>query len=176
MALLDHCLAEDTRAGARLEKHVDAGAVGVAGHSLGGYTALGLVGGWETWRDKRVQAALLMSPYLTPYLEKERLKGVAAPVMLQGGTLDFGITPFLPRAYRDLRRPKYYLVLEGETHFGWTNLVSLGKTTTEAVEGGNPELIARYSVAFFDRHLKRNKGPILDESNERLATYQQDGK
>ena len=34
-----------------------------------------------------------------------------------------------------------------------TNLVCQGKPSQEAVRQGSPELIVRYSTAFFDRHL-----------------------
>jgi predicted dienelactone hydrolase len=40
----------------------DANRIGVVGHSLGSYTALGVVGGWSCWRDARIKAALLLSP------------------------------------------------------------------------------------------------------------------
>lgn len=172
-ALLNYLLQEDEREDSFLHRRIDRKAIGAAGHSLGGYTVLGMVGGWESWRDERIQAALLLSPYASPYIEHDRLSDVKTPIMLQGGTLDFGITPFLPKVYDRLDAPKYYLVLKNETHFGWTNLVSLGKTTTECAKSGNPALVTEYSTAFFDRHLKRaEKADTLDEKNHRLETYQ----
>lgn len=69
------------------------------------------------------------------------------------------------------------LVLKNETHFGWTNLIALGKTTTEAVSGGNAELMLDYSVAFFDRHLRGKKDALLlDEKNAKLSSYEYAGK
>jgi hypothetical protein len=93
--------------------------------------------------------------------------------MFQGGTLDWGITPLVPGAYKKLTGPKYYLVLKNETHFGWTNLIALGKTTTDAVNSGNAELMLDYSVAFFDRHVRGEKDEkLLDEKNAKLSSYE----
>lgn len=172
-ALLDHLLAENGRDGSFLHGRIDEGAIGAAGHSLGGYTVLGVVGGWESWRDDRVRAALLLSPYVTPFTAKGTVSAVKAPVMLQGGTMDWGITPFLPEVYDKLRGPRYYLVLKGENHFGWTNLASAGKTTVECVQEGNPELMTDYGIAFFDRHLRgAPDAELLGRKNPRLESYQ----
>jgi hypothetical protein len=122
--------------------------------------------------DGRVRAALLLSPYTLPYSHGKTLGAVHTPVMLQGGTLDWGITPFLPEAYNLLSGPKYYLVLKNETHFGWTNLISLGKTTAECVKQGNARLITDYSLAFFRKHLRKEAAPLLQEQAEGLASYQ----
>ena len=94
--------------------------------------------------------------------------------MIQGGTLDFGITPFQPPIYNKLPGPKYLLVLKNETHFGWTNLIALGKTTTEVVKEGNAQLMTDYSVAFFEQHLRGKNGPeteLLRQKNPRLDSY-----
>jgi predicted dienelactone hydrolase len=171
-ALLDHLLDLDKQKDSFLYQHVNAKQIGALGHSLGGYTVLGMVGAWPSWRDERVQAALLLSPYTMPLQLNGKPAEVKAPVMLQGGTLDFGITPFLPGLYAKLAGPKHYLVLKNETHFGWTNLISLGKTTTDCVKSGNAELITNYAVAFFDQYLKGIKATILEENNARLESYE----
>ena len=69
------------------------------------------------------------------------------PVMYQGGTRDLGITPVVKRpkgAYEQSSGPKYFVEFDGAGHFAWTDL---NKTYQD--------VISRYSVAFFDRHLKR---------------------
>lgn len=65
------------------------------GHSFGGYTIQGMVGGWSSWVDPRIRAALLLSPYSEPFLVQSTLSGLRAPVMYQGGTQDSGITPYI---------------------------------------------------------------------------------
>lgn len=177
VALLDRLLQRNAEKDSAWQGRINAAAIGVAGHSLGGYTALGLIGGWEKATEKRIRAALALSPYTMPYHTQGNLADVATPVMFQGGTLDWGITPLVPAVYKKLTGPKYYLVLKNETHFGWTNLIALGKTTTEAVSSGNAELMLDYSAAFFDRHLRGKKdAPLLDERHAKLNSYEFEGK
>ena len=125
--------------------------LGLMGHSLGGYTVLGIGGGWPKWKDSRVKAVLALSPYAAPFIAKETLKGLDAPVMYQGGTRDIGITPFINKgngAYPQSPAPKYYVEFDGAGHFAWTDL--------------NPKYqpaIIEYSRAFFDRCLKAKPFP-----------------
>src|SRR5258708_49000 len=47
---------------------VDKAKIGLAGHSLGGYTVVGVAGGWESWQRKDVKAVLALSPYVEPFI------------------------------------------------------------------------------------------------------------
>lgn len=80
--------------------------------------------------------------------------GQQAPVMRQGTTLDLLITPSLARLYRQIDAPKCELVLRGDNGFGWTNLASIGRSTTAAFDAGNPRWIAGYTLAFLGHHLR----------------------
>jgi predicted dienelactone hydrolase len=125
---------------------IDATRVGLAGHSLGGYTVLGLAGGWPAWKDSRVKAVLALSPYCSPYAAKGQLGRLKTPVMYQGGTRDSGVTPTVKKpggAYDQSSKPKYYVEFEGAGHLAWTNLNKMYAPSIEA-----------YSVAFFDAYLK----------------------
>jgi len=55
--------------------------LGLLGHSLGGYTVLGIAGAWPGWKDGRVKAVLALSPYASPYLSAKSLGGIAVPTM-----------------------------------------------------------------------------------------------
>jgi predicted dienelactone hydrolase len=127
--------------------------LGLVGHSLGGYTVLGVGGGWPHWKDPRVKAILALSPYAAPFINKETLSGLDAPVMYQGGTRDPGITPFINKgngAYPQSPSPKYYVEFDGAGHFAWTDL--------------NPKYqpeIVDYSRAFLDRYLKGKRFPAF---------------
>lgn len=179
VALLDHLLELNGKKGAYLHQHLDVDRIGACGHSLGGYTVLGLSGAWKSWGDERIKAVLALSPYSMPWLTQGNLAEIKVPVMIQGGTLDFGITPFQTPIYNKLPGPKYLLVLKNETHFGWTNLIALGKTTTEAVKDGNAQLMTDYSVAFFERYLRGKTGKeteLLQQKNPRLDSYRHDEK
>jgi predicted dienelactone hydrolase len=171
-ALLDHLFALDQKEESFLQGRIDRGAVGAMGHSMGGYTVLGAVGGWPSWRDERIRAALLLSPYILPYLDRGPLGAVDVPVMMQGATLDLGITPSLPALHDRLTCPKYLLVLKKQTHLAWLNMICRGRTTVEAVrEEPNARLIAEYSVAFFDHHLQGGGNGLLTRANPALASY-----
>ncbi|MEQ1886192.1 MAG: hypothetical protein ABL967_14095 [Bryobacteraceae bacterium] len=132
---------------------VDPMRIGMAGHSLGGYTALGMAGAWSSWKDRRIQAVLAMSPYAAPFLANGNLSAVRIPVMYQGGSIDWSITPTVRRpggVYDRTGGEKYYVELSGAGHLTWTNI-------------GFPfhHTISRYGVAFFDHHLKGEPGDAL---------------
>jgi len=130
---------------------IDRRHIGVAGHSLGGYTALGLAGGWPAWKDRRIKAVLALSPHCSPFVLKGDLGHLSLPVMYQGGTRDLGETPVVKRSgggYDLSSAPKFYVEFDGAGHFAWTDLNKKYQ-----------QLINAYSVAFFDRYLKGIKNP-----------------
>ena len=140
---------------------IDWGRLALAGHSLGGYTVLGLTGAWPSWRLPGVRAVLALSPYSQPFLRAGTLHGLAAPVMYQGGTLDFGITPALDRvggAFAVSPAPKYFVELRGATHFAWTDL---GRR--------NRDEIVAYSLAFLDHALNGAPAGILHSAGPGIA-------
>lgn len=142
MQRLVRAIGSDARYGPR----ADLAHIGLAGHSLGGYTVLGLAGAWPAWRLPHATAVLALSPYVQPFLIHDTLRGVDLPTMLQGGTLDFGITPTLHKsmgAYEELHAPKYYVEFRGASHFAWTDL---GHAAHDS--------IVAYSVAFMKRYVK----------------------
>jgi alpha-beta hydrolase superfamily lysophospholipase len=125
---------------------VDLDRVGLAGHSLGGYTVVGLAGGWPSWRLPGVKAALALSPYVEPFVAHHTLGGVAAPLMYQGGTLDFGITPSVRKsggAYESSPSPKYFVELTRAGHLAWTNL-----------RGDAHQRILDYALPFLDHYVR----------------------
>jgi len=98
---------------------VDLDRLGLAGHSLGGYTVLALGGAWEDWKLSGVKAVLALSPYSQPFILTDTLSDLDAPVMYQGGTRDFGITPSLRKnegAYEMSPSPKYYVEFQRAGH------------------------------------------------------------
>jgi predicted dienelactone hydrolase len=126
---------------------IDSSLIGISGHSLGGYTALGLSGAWPSWKDHRIKAVLALSPHCSPFLLKGDLGNMGIPVMYQGGTADLGETPVVKReggVYDQSSKPKYFVELDGAGHFAWTDL-----------NNRYQDVICAYSVAFFDHYLKR---------------------
>lgn len=141
--------------------------IGVAGHSLGGYTALGLAGAWPSWKDPRIKAVLALSPYSSPYLAKGALDQMDVPVMFQGGTADLAVTPNVRRAngaYALSSAPKYYVEFQGAGHLAWTSLNPLHR-----------DLIDRYSVAFF-RPLREGRSGFRSACSADLEAVAQAGE
>jgi predicted dienelactone hydrolase len=143
-AVLDAVFSKNGFAGVR----VDGSRIGLAGHSLGGYTVLGLAGGWASWKDPRIKAVLALSPHCSPFAAKGQLGQMKIPVMYQGGTRDLGETPLLRQAggaYEQSAKPKFYVELRGAGHFAWSDVNRRYVST-----------IAATSRAFFDAYLKQD--------------------
>jgi predicted dienelactone hydrolase len=137
---LVHALPDDPRFAA----HADLSRLALAGHSLGGYTVLGLGGAWPSWRLPGVKAILALTPYSLPFQRSEGLRRLAAPVMYQAGTLDPVFTlPLGLSGYPKSPSPKYFVELATAAHLAWTDL-GLGDRDT----------IVDYALAFLDHHVK----------------------
>jgi predicted dienelactone hydrolase len=151
------------RDSAALAARVDLNQLGLAGHSLGGYTVLGVAGAWASWKTPGIKAVLALSPYAQPFLAHSTLGGLSAPVMFQGGTLDLGITPWIRKnsgGYDASPTPKYYVEFAGQGHFAWTNL--------------RPEAhdrILQYSLAFLDRYVRNQTsgGAVLTKAGQGVS-------
>ena len=102
--------------------------IALIGHSLGGYTALGLAGAWPRWRQPYIRAVIALSPYVAPFITNHTLGGLEIPVMYQGGTADSWLTtPWVRRtggAYDQTPSPAYYIEFRGAGHFAWTDLTA----------------------------------------------------
>jgi predicted dienelactone hydrolase len=129
---------------------VDPQKIGLAGHSLGGYTVLGLSGGWPSWKRADVKAVLALSPWCEPYLRHGALDKLTVPVMYQGGSIDLNITPTVRRpggAFDKTPAPAFFVELAHAGHLAWTD--------------ANPrfqDTIVHYALTFFDAELKA--GPL----------------
>lgn len=132
----------------RWQNQIDWSKVAMAGHSLGGYTALGMAGGWQSWKTPEIKAVVALSPYLAPFLLDDRLAQISIPVMYQGGTLDPALTPKLrgkAGAFARTPGPCYFVEFNGAGHLAWTNF-DLSKKRRAQIE--------HYCIAFLDRYLK----------------------
>jgi predicted dienelactone hydrolase len=146
-AVLDAALKEKTFQGVA----IDSSRVGLAGHSLGGYTVLALAGAWPSWKDSRVRAVLAVAPYCIAFIKKGDLGHLGVPVMYQGGTADLGVTPTVAReggGYDVTAPPKYFVEFTMAGHFAWTDAPAL-----------HHALMEQYALAFFDRYLKGVESP-----------------
>jgi predicted dienelactone hydrolase len=151
--------------------------VGAVGHSLGGYTVVGMAGGWASWATPQVKAVVALSPYVAPFVAHGTIGKLAAPVMYQGAQFDWGITPALEGpdgAFARSAAPKFFVKLRRGTHFEWTNFLCSGQPNVEAClrNNRNAYLITRYTAEFLDRYLKDRPSPGLAAGASGLEKYE----
>ena len=158
-----------------LEHAIDASRIGLMGHSLGGYTVIGMAGAWPGWDLPGVRAVLAFSPYVEAYIAQDRLAQLRVPVMYQDGTLDLGIASHVVGpggAYAKSPAPKYLVELADATHMAWTNLPCGDSDTADCLAAvPNARLVDDYAIAFLDRDLKGQPSPLLDGRGVGLAEY-----
>ena len=176
-AIIDEFLRLNSQAGSAFAGTIDPMKIGMSGHSLGGYTTMGVIGGWDSWLDTRIGAALMLSPYVQPYLDKGDIVKINIPVMYQGGTADLGITPWVQRpggAYERSNPPKYFIDINQASHMDWSNLVCRGYDSVSECLASKDKarVIDAYGIAFFDRYLKEGQdNGILRQKDHMLAEY-----
>lgn len=152
-------------------KHINFEHIGMVGHSLGGYVAMGMGGAWQSWKNPHIKAVLALSPYTTPFLTKNTIPDIRVPIMYQGGTRDTEVTPSLtkPDGVYHLTHPdKYMVILDGASHAAWTDKVTAFHPS-----------INSYGVAFFDYHLKGNASAgklMIEKLNDVSAIYYENAK
>ncbi len=67
---------------------IDARRVALVGHSLGGYTMLGLAGAWPGWQIEGIAAVVALAPYAATFTTAGKLADVTTPMLFQAGDQD----------------------------------------------------------------------------------------
>lgn len=164
---------------------VDPTAIGVSGHSFGGFTALAIAGGQgDTAPDERVAAVVAMAP-ASLFLADADLAAVDVPTLLLSATEDV-TTPIDDNTTRAATavtgRPLVRVDIEGAAHQSFTDVCDYSVLLRErpdvdpaivaavdafAEEGCGPDflpvdqaqrIINRYAVAFFRSELADDDG------------------
>lgn len=154
---------------------IDGSAIGMAGHSLGGLTTLGLIGAYKEVdiNDKRIKAALIMS---APDPFQENIDGVDIPIMIMHGDIDApSLVPLAESLYEKADAAKFYMVIRFATHVTFSNAPCANHDSISQCqrEDEHIRLINSYAVAFFNRYLKHDMEAKeeLWNSNTMLAKY-----
>jgi predicted dienelactone hydrolase len=134
--LIDHFLAKSMDPTDDFFASVNPFAIGVAGHSFGGYTTVAMVTGIDepvfdlhVAPDPRVRAIAPIAP-ATEFFRDVELAAIDVPMFLLGGTID-DTTPIVPNTTRPWElasaRPIYRADLIGAGHLHFANACAIGQ-------------------------------------------------
>jgi len=147
----------------------DFGKIGCMGHSMGGYTCMGLAGAWESWTRSEIRAVAALSPWHKPLTVQNRVGDMTNDQTLyQGGTLDIAITPQLMEvggAFDQTSPAKYLQVFDRAGHSAWTD---------GALSERFHDDMAYYLTSFFDAFLKGGNNKKLTQRQSRVSTLDYD--
>ena len=120
--IIDRMLDFSNTLGHRFAGGIDPDHIGVAGHSLGGFTTL-LVTFASGYLDERIDASLPMAPMGCPF-EKDFFLTRSVPLLLAGGTADIFVTfpENLAAPYELAASPKYLLEITNGTHMAFSDM------------------------------------------------------
>lgn len=143
-------LLEALHADAEWNSKIDWSKIALSGHSLGGYTVLGLAGAWPSWKLPGVKAVIALAPYCNPFMRQKTLSGISVPVMYQSGTRDIWIDSFIKGkngAYSQTPSPAIFVEFDAASHFAWSNLNGRKQQRN---------LISHYCIEFLNKYVLEN--------------------
>lgn len=114
-ALRTALLAEPT-----LGPQIDATKLALIGHSLGGYTVLGLAGALPGAKPEGLKVVVALAPYLWPYATGGTPGAISVPVLIEAGASDKAsdnLATFLPK----LGGPACSQVFPSAKHLAWVD-------------------------------------------------------
>jgi predicted dienelactone hydrolase len=186
-ASLDELLKMNRTPESQLFGLINENAVGAAGHSLGGWTAVGLSGGIPNYHEPRIKAALYLAPFIKDYTSKD-FKRIPIPQMHILGEKDLSNLNFFLRfvlleknllrrtAYDYANPDKFLLIIKKGTHFTFTDWTCLLFKDIPSCQEKNSKarLILQYSLLFFESYLmhKKEAKQGLLQKNANLFHYE----
>jgi dienelactone hydrolase len=142
--VLDRVLADASTTKTWPRNFLDAGRIGVAGHSLGGLTTYGLVYN-ACCVDRRIKAAVVLAGAGLGAGSPGEYSNIRTPLLAIHGDQDRTIPiPTGRDSFQHANRPKFFLTILGGSHSG------------EARGGTTPgqRVLTRSMIAFFDYYLR----------------------
>ncbi|MGW2520805.1 alpha/beta hydrolase family protein [Streptomyces sp. NPDC001617] len=140
---------------------IDSSRIGVAGHSLGGASAVPTMA-----HDRRVRAGVDLDGTMFAPVPADGLGG--RPFMMIGHPTGTGEDPTWTAAWSRLTGWKRWLTVTGSDHAGFTDLPVLAEAlgipdpSTTLSPARAVQLTRTYVAAFFDLHLRHIPAPILN--------------
>ena len=109
---------------------IDEKSIILAGHSLGGATALAIAG----TQDPRFKGIICLSPYALPF-NHGYLSSISLPILYMSGDLD-GFHDEVKRAYCDSNEPKLFVEMKASGHMIFTDFPFLYGLGAPLLSGG----------------------------------------
>lgn len=138
--------------------------VGCMGHSMGGYTCMGLAGAWHSWKRNEVISIALLSPWNKPFALPNRISNMTnVKTLYQGGSKDRPISPSLIAsngAFDKTKPSKYLQIFKRARHSSWTDGF-LAKRFHEEM--------SYYITSFFDLSLKSGDKENLEIKKSKVT-------
>jgi predicted dienelactone hydrolase len=161
-----------------LRGHLDAQAIGIAGHSFGAYTTLLLAGArprvhgrLRDFSESGARAFLALSPpgNGSRGLERESWHSIVRPVLCITGTKDQGLSGEPPswreESFHSMPRGgKALAVIDGAEHFTFS-----GGRPRRPADRSHLHAVEQLSLSFWARHLHGEKVPLPHLRGVRLA-------
>lgn len=161
---------------------IDPQRMAVGGHSLGGFTALGLSGTIKERHDPRIKAMVLFSTgtggnLFTP----EELAGVRSASMLFLGEREAHhkrgnqtMASLSDKIFKNVSPPKYFLEVKDAGHFAFNNRFT-DNFMASHLSGTQQQfaLIRQYAIAFLEKHVakKADAEHVLAQRDPQLVRY-----
>jgi dienelactone hydrolase len=159
--LISQMLAQNKDPSSPLFHNIDTKDIGVAGHSLGAITTLGVAYN-SCCQDPRIDAAVPISGIELPFPGGSYFTGPAVPLLLIHGTAD-GTVPYGASvgAYAQADAPKFFLTLTGAPHVPFF--------------GPWAPVIDNTVIAFFNAYLGHDSVDRIAEAGsvDGVSTFQQ---
>ncbi len=177
--LIDTMLARNEDPDDPFHRRIDASAIGVTGHSFGGYTTLAMASGFGDQvgppagvevdlpgaPDPRVRALVPLAP-ASGLLSDAELAKIRVPTLILGGTLDT-TTPIDPdsvRPYEEVQAHKVLRVdIEGAVHFAFADACAI---LDAFLSSGIPQTAIDLALSLFSDEFLVGCGPDVLDSDE----------
>jgi predicted dienelactone hydrolase len=142
--VLDQIIAEASSPSSTLHGLVDTARVGVGGHSLGAITTYGVAFN-NCCRDKRIDAAVVLSGGAAAFPQDQYFEGIKTPLLAVHGDHDMTANYGSGRnSFRRAEGPRFLMTILGGEHAS----DELGGTTP------GQKAVANAMIAFYDNYLK----------------------
>ena len=128
---------------------IDASRVALVGHSLGGYTMLGLAGAWPESQIAGLAAVVALAPYAATFKAAGALDQVTVPLLFQAGERDEAARlSDVQAVFARATAPRCMVVYQGAGHFAWVDREALPARQADLAQPQFQHDIAAAAVAF----------------------------